>query len=283
MVKFFESAETRRTLHTHTHTHTHTGNLLIAFLSTIFIVSGAFADPDIASTASSADCEYDPLQTYSGTSNLQAGWQPNTIALHWYNGDTEITSGVQTSCVYDGTLTPPTTIPTKTGYTFKGWRVRVLPTMDFSTIPTNENGTNRWAIGWYNNANYCWYDTNTGTAQNVACNSDATYSKELQTHEWKVKYSHGDLYGMSGCSATSGSFTQSGNPVIGDGQYCWCKATGYKATGSNEVKGPLSALSWVFYNDSGSVASCARLCARRCASGAANDSAFRVALLAPAN
>ncbi|MCQ2568512.1 MAG: InlB B-repeat-containing protein [Alphaproteobacteria bacterium] len=30
-------------------------------------------------------------------------------------------------CTYDGTLTPPATIPTKTGYTFKGWTVRGLP------------------------------------------------------------------------------------------------------------------------------------------------------------
>lgn len=82
----------------------------------------------VGSTASNADCDNATLNTYTGTSNLSAGWQPNTIALHWYNGDTEITSGVQTSCTYDGTLTPPSTIPTKTGYTFKGWRVRsVLP------------------------------------------------------------------------------------------------------------------------------------------------------------
>ena len=78
----------------------------------------------VGSTASTADCDNATLNTYTGTSNLSAGWQPNTIALHWYNGDTEITSGVQTSCVYDGTLTPPATIPTKTGYTFKGWTVR---------------------------------------------------------------------------------------------------------------------------------------------------------------
>ena len=267
--------------YTHTHTHTHTGNLLIAFLSTIFIVSGAFADPDITSTASSADCEYDPLQTYSGTSNLQVDWEPNTIALHWYNGDDELTvSSASQSCVYDGTLTPPTTIPTKTGYTFKGWRVR--PTMNFSEIPTNVNGTNCWAIGWYKNANYCWYDTNTGNAQNVACNSDATFSEELQTYEWKVRYSHGELYGMSGCSTTDGTFATAGNPTIGSGQYCWCKATGYKANGSSEVKGPSSALSWVFLiRVIGSASGCARFCARNCAVSAGDDSAFRDALVAP--
>ncbi|MBQ9540449.1 MAG: InlB B-repeat-containing protein, partial [Alphaproteobacteria bacterium] len=259
--------------------HTHTGNLLIAFLSTIFIVSGAFADPDITSSASSADCEYDPLQTYSGTSNLQADWTANEIGLRWYNNNTlmEVESS-SSGCTYDGTLTPPTA-PSRTGYTFTGWKVR--PTMEFTTIPTNVNGTNRWAIGWYNNANYCWYDTNTGNAWNVACSSDTTYSQELQTYEWKVKYSHGELYGMSGCSTTSGTYATAGNPTIGSGQYCWCKATGYKANGSSEVSGPLSALSWVFRSDRGSVANCAQYCAAYCAHYAEYYSAFRGALFAP--
>ena len=134
-------------------------------------------------------------------------------------------------CTYDEVLTPPTA-PSRTGYTFKGWHVR--PTMEFTTIPTNTNGTNRWAIGWYNNGNYCWYDTNTGNGRNVACDSGNTYSQELQTYEWKVKYSHGDLYGMSGCSTTNGTYAVAGNPTIGSGQYCWCKATGYKANGSRK-------------------------------------------------
>ncbi len=212
---------------------------------------------------------------------MQAGWEPNTIALHWYNGDDELTvPSASQSCVYDGTLTPPTTIPTKTGYTFKGWHVR--PTMNFSEIPTAANGTNRWAIGWYNNANYCWYDTNTGNASHVACNSDATFSEELQTYEWKVKYSHGELYGMSGCSTTDGTYATAGNPTIGSGKYCWCKATGYKANGSSEVKGPLSALSWVFSYGSGSVMYCARDCAKRCVTIAGTYSEFRGALFAPA-
>ena len=242
-------------------------------------MSGAFADPDITSIASSADCEYDPLQTYSGTSNLQASWDANEINLRWYNNNTLM--GVESSssgCTYDSTLTPPTA-PSRTGYTFKGWHVR--PTMNFSEIPTDVNGTKRWAIGWYNNANYCWYDTNTGSAWNVACDRDATFSKELQTYEWKVRYSHGELYGMSGCSTTSGSLRQSGNPVIGSGKYCWCKATGYKANGSSEVKGSLSALSWVSYGDRGSASTCAQSCVTYCAYYTEYNSAFRVALFAP--
>ena len=68
------------------------------------------------------------MGTYSGTSNIQATWEPNTIDLHWYNGDTELTvPSASQSCTYDGTLTPPATIPQKTGYTFKGWKVKEVP------------------------------------------------------------------------------------------------------------------------------------------------------------
>ncbi len=85
----------------------------------------------VSSTASTADCDNATLNTYTGTSNLSAGWQPNTIDLHWYaDSDTTTEMNVANasqSCTYDGTLTPPATIPTKTGYTFKGWMVRGVP------------------------------------------------------------------------------------------------------------------------------------------------------------
>ena len=85
----------------------------------------------VGSTASTADCNNATLNTYTGTSNLSAGWQPNTIDLHWYadsNATTEMNVATASqSCTYDGTLTPPATIPTKTGYTFKGWTVRGVP------------------------------------------------------------------------------------------------------------------------------------------------------------
>ena len=92
----------------------------IMFIIAMLLSVPVNATPDIASTASSADCKHNPLQTYSGTSNLQADWTANTINLHRYDGDTELTvPSTSQSCTYDGTLTPPETIPTKTGYTFK--------------------------------------------------------------------------------------------------------------------------------------------------------------------
>ena len=96
--------------------------LCVLFL--MLFISPVFASGIDANT-NSAPCTNNTLETYSGNSNLQADWQPNTINLRWYNENERLTvqSSAQ-SCVYDGTLTIPSTQPTRTGYTFAGWEVK---------------------------------------------------------------------------------------------------------------------------------------------------------------
>ena len=251
------------------------------FVLLFMIFTTASFGSGIASNSASAPCTNNTLETYSGNSNLTADWQPNEINIRWYNNNTLMTvQDAANTCTYDDVLNVPSTAPTRVGYTFDGWTVR--PEINFATIPTNVNGNERWAIGWSNNANYCLYDTNTGNAWKVNCNSDSTYTNELQTQEWKVKFSHGNLYGMAGCSTTSGTYAQPGTPTIGTGRYCWCKATGYKATNASVISGSVSALSWGFYGDRGSAAACAWYCASSCANNAERDLAFRTALFTPA-
>ena len=86
-------------------------------------------DPNIPAGATSASCDNSTLNTYSGTSNLQANWEANKVNLSWYSDDAQITDvqSAATSCNYDGTLTVPSNTPTKVGYTFNGWKVRGLP------------------------------------------------------------------------------------------------------------------------------------------------------------
>ena len=247
-----------------------------------------FTLPAVASginaNTNSAPCTNNTLETYSGNTNLQADWQPNTINLRWYNGNTQVfpTNTSANTCTYDGSLAIPSTAPSRTGYTFAGWTVR--PEINFAaTIPTDVNGNERWAIGWYNNANYCYYATNADSPSwNVNCDSDSTYIDELQAHEWKVRFEHGELYGMAGCGTTSGTFAQPGTPTIGSGEYCWCKATGYRANNASVFNGPLSALSWVYVFNYSSVTACAQGCGAGCARRAELSSAFRTALFTPA-
>ena len=97
--------------------------LCVLFLS-IFTLPAVASG--INANTNSAPCTNNTLETYSGNSNLAADWQPNTINLSWYNENEKLTVQQSAqSCVYDGGLTIPSTPPTRTGYTFAGWEVRL--------------------------------------------------------------------------------------------------------------------------------------------------------------
>ena len=83
----------------------------------------------------STTCDSGVLQHDSGTVRLRARYEPNTMNIRWYNNNTEIspTNSAANTCNYDGALTLPENQPTRTGYSFAGWRVR--PQYDFSTLP----------------------------------------------------------------------------------------------------------------------------------------------------
>ncbi len=110
-------------------THTSKASIIFAFLFSIFSTNLFATDPNIPAGATSASCDNSTLNTYSGTSNLQANWEANKIDLYWYSDDEQITTvqDAATSCNYDSGLSVPSTSPTKTGYTFNGWKVRGLP------------------------------------------------------------------------------------------------------------------------------------------------------------
>ena len=237
----------------------------------------------IASNSASAPCTNTTLETYSGNSNLSADWQPNTIQLRWYNGNTLMdVQNTANTCVYDGTLTIPDTAPTRTGYTFDGWTVR--PEMDFSTIPTNVSGTECWVIGFKDNADYCVYrepNATTNFLHNVNCNDDAEF-KNLNRYEWEVKFEHGNIYGVSICSQTNGGTQGSiGAPSTTKGKYCWCKMTAYKPANQSIIYAPQKEQSWVYDAGTGDITYCEYDCAAGCAFFARLNQSFRNALLTP--
>ena len=114
--------------------------VLLLILS--LFVSPAFAS-GINANSASAPCTNNTLETYSGNTNLAADWQPNEIQLRWYNENERLTVQQSAqSCVYDGTLTIPSTQPTRTGYTFAGWEVKyTIPAgyTELEYIETNHN------------------------------------------------------------------------------------------------------------------------------------------------
>ena len=248
--------------YTHTHTHTHTSKALLSFLSIILISAPAFSY-----VTNSSQCDNDVLSTYSGSANLTANWQGNPITVTWYNDDTQYASN---SCTYGGDLTMPSSIPQKTGYTFKGWRVRQASggqqaqQCGLSHVDTSIDAD--WDadhIAWQPiNGSSGW--TVAQAIDNGDINPGTDHSSELSNGEWRIIFSYGTVKGMSKCSDTSGTSSTVGRPSDTNGKYCWCAATSYTPSGGSACN--VASPSWVFVNDVGSASDCAFGCAAYCAS-----------------
>ena len=268
------------------------GTICFAIFS--ILISAPLFATGVSSGATSADCDNATLDTYTGTSNLQAGWQANTIALHWYNGDTEITSGVPTSCTYDGPLNPPSTIPTRTGYTFKGWRVRQAQ-CSFASSVCGLNGSD---LDGLTSQGYGYARLNANAGDN-----ESTYGLTTGSGQWAVSFTNGGIVrGIASCSSTGstafdtviGAFangTMTMEQVIAavygscasdaikpgntfssssSGQYCWCKVDSYTPSGGQQCNIQTS-FSWIFTVERSDASNCATQCAQDCAVSVVQD------------
>ena len=229
--------------------------------------------------AQPADCDNDTLDTTSGTANLRADFEANRIDLRWYDNNTmlNVSSTSSDKCIYDTTIDLPTN-PTKTGYTFKGWKVR--PEYDFSTLTTGTNGAHRYGRGIDDttDTDYCMHGTGSAGSTTIDC-SNSNLS-DLNRREWKTIFSWGTIYGMSICSSSVGQSRTSGTPnESSSGQYCWCKSTGYVPNNSATKYKPNVAPVYVFTENVFSTEhECLLWCSTNCAFMADNDSVFRTAI-----
>ena len=264
-------------------TYTHTCNLLLSFkqigticfaiLISIFSVS-SFADNI---TTSPADCTQPTLSVDTGTANLTAEWQANTIGISWYNDGQKITgdANAATQCTYDHTFSLPTQ-PTKTGYTFTGWKVRIF---DLSTLDTSIQGTGN---GYKDTPSY----SQSSGVSTYGLTEDLT---------WAVQFSYGRVYGEASCNSTTGTACSTTNWSTStftytiypenikssntfekstNGGSCWCHATGFMVPG--EAIQNVEPAPWVFqYN--WSVNTCIHYCPLYCAKYIEKTSTFRQA------
>ena len=274
----------------------------ICFAISILISAPTFAT-GISSDASSAGCDNSTLNTYSGTSNLQAGWQANTIQLHWYSEDNEIQNVPSTSqsCTYDGSLTPPPVsyVPTRTGYTFKGWRAR-------SCFASSVCGLTGSDVNGLVASGYGFKCDSTGQYGALAQNA-STYGLTAD-NTWAVEFTDGIARGIAGCSSIRPSNYDTILAAMNDetmdeeqlmnvwwgncnadtfisastfsnsspGQYCWCKMTSYTQSSGGVCN--INNSSWVFYFDTDSLDGCKYGCAGECAELLSEFSIFRRAL-----
>ena len=237
----------------------------------IFAIYPAFAtEPDIPKNTTTASCADTVLNTNGGNVNIEINWEPNTIPIHWYDGNTELTVPTESqSCVYGGSLTPPPPPPTKEGYTFRGWKVRYR--YDFSRLPTNVNGLDYRAV--QTGRKYCWHYNDS----NHTCTSAYNH---IDQYEFEVIFDWGTVYGKSRCSSTPGSYGESGTPeLVSNAKYEWCKITGYKKTYGSGIKyTPSQNMSWVFVNTTQESRDCILHSALDCAQHLFKYESFRRAL-----
>ena len=97
-----------------------------------------------------ASCDNATLDKYNGTVNTEINWEPNTIQLNWYDGDTKLdVANTSQSCVYDGNISVPPA-PTKPGYTFNGWKIKkVMTPSGYTQLQYLESYGNNHTTGSY--------------------------------------------------------------------------------------------------------------------------------------
>ena len=170
-----------------------------------------------------------------------AQWDTNIVYLKWYKTDTDTqqyTDGnPTTSCQYGvGTISPLPTQPTRTGYSFAGWKVTGWE-CDLSVIDATINGNS--------------YNSSYGTVEGT----------------WSADFSYGRLSGESKCieqnAAPTGTCATTGTKAQIDAAcyWCYCKLTNYTSTGGSQCN--VSTTSWQLYGYF--TGSCSDSCANFCA------------------
>ena len=235
---------------------------------------------------------------------MRAIWGANTINLEWYSDNTllDVQQSADT-CLYDGAITLPSTNPTKTGYTFGGWQVKMPIQMCFEGLNSSSDGNLASAHTWRNNSDFCSSVNPYGMGAQGECTANS-----IALNEWTTRFSYGIVKGTASCNSTAPSnwdtiisgienntityeqaFTMlwgvNGSGIKASdtfnqssiGQYCWCRGTGYTPE-SNEETCETSSYFWVFNTDVETTDDCASYCASYCAGSMMRDQIFRQAI-----
>ena len=213
-------------------------------------------------------------------STCTAQWTANSIALTWDNSTADSGgTGGAASCSYDSAITPLPTNPTKTGYTFDGWKIQTSSNsqsqssaFDLTTI-TGTNLTDGMV-----DVNQAYINSDGSTsAESIYQNSPNEYGL-TENGTWGATLADGltKVRGISRCY--NGGWANDdeawvdgviGNPVEHDqsGYACWCKVTGYQAANSSSWQDTTwgnSEPGWVYV---GGDDYCHQACASTCANG----------------
>ena len=220
----------------------------------IFILS--MISPSFSDTLSNnSQCDNATLHTTTGPATLNARWTANTIILNWQPGDdATFTAPAQNdaaySCEYDGGITLPTA-PTRSGYTFGGWRVgaaaaQCVLSQHYVAAMDNEE------VDW--DPQYIKWEPIAQNGYTMAeAFEDENLTSGLSAGEWSVTFPNGELRGHAVCTNIAPNnlnnlinvdsqtlvlalYGDNGSGIIpyatfnkndNTGGYCWCAGTDF--------------------------------------------------------
>ena len=257
-----------------------------------------WADPDIANNVTTPYCDDSVLESDTGPVGIEINWAPNHITLNWYedsSATTPMTVGASSqSCDYDGTLNVPAAPAARTGYTFKGWRVRQAQ-CSFASSVCGLNGSD---LDGLTSQGYGYARLNANAGDN-----ESTYGLTTGSGQWAVSFTNGGIVrGIASCSSTgstaydtaigafaNGTMTieQVASAVYGScdsdaiqpsgtfnnsssGRYCWCKVDSYTPSGGQQCNIQTS-FSWIFTVERSDASNCATQCAQDCVVSVVQD------------
>ena len=200
---------------------------------------------------------------YSGDKTLTAQYTGNTINMT-FDGETSTPA----MCSFGSAFVPPTPEP-RPGYIFTGWKIKTVHVekCGIDGLTTGTDGTD---------LAYSTFSSATGY-------NGSSYGLTVGSGQWAAEFSYGTVWGMANCNNTNGTNSVAGTTTFAsNGQYCWCQATGFTASGNSYTSGPQCSVdvsgSWVFYSDVGNASQCSSSCASNCVIQVLTNATFRTAV-----
>lgn len=199
----------------------------------------------------------------NGAVTCTASYSSNTVNLQWRPNGGTLGTTMPNSCVYytSGGISGISPNPTKTGYTFNGWRIANWDECGVTSIDWEHDETHFSAITWGSlgqydmDSNFCWYDNSGAPGY---CSSPIF--SDLELYGWKVESASGTVYGESKCNNSYDDYDD-----VSEGSICWCKLVDY--TPSGQPKCHLYTFAGHMHRSYDNRNYCISDCARSCGSG----------------
>lgn len=235
-----------------------------------FFVSPSYSN--VGADATSADCDHNTLNVYSGTANMQEIWDANLIELHWYDEGNELNvSNSAQQCHYDDTLTVAAEPTPPTGFVFDRWalmemQLRSLATSLDPEVDGNTNGYICHVTGFQSNAN------------DFGLTDPGTFAVGFSSK----KSSSDILFGESSCTdyGKPAQYATMAEPEAmsvtnNKASQCWCRLTRYTHDKDTQI---FDYSPWVFDSLYKSGEACAQGCADECSKAIESQKTFRTTL-----